>query len=1173
MTSASSKTYSVFFVTRDRWWKRLTFHLALAVLCVLAFCRASYAQSTFGTVLGTVKDPSGSAVPRATVELLNVGTNATRTATTSDDGNYQFVNVEQGRYQLKVTSAGFQTVEVTAFDLSARETKRFDADMKVATQATSVTVEATSVLQTDTSSVAETKGSLELTDLPVAIGSRSNGSTSAFSTLTAQPGVQIDSNNNITVAGATTSQLSFSIDGISSVGPGATAGPLTEMFPSFNAIEEIRISENLNPAEYGGVADVTTVSKSGTNTFHGGAFENVQNNDFNAADTFSHTTPLIKMNDYGIYLGGPVILPKIYNGHDKTFFFGSFERLSLPKEETALLSTPTAAMRTGDLSAYLNTSPQIGGDGVALTGYPGNIIPASQINPWSLALLNTFYPLPNHGDPNAVVNNYIATYSIPIMSAQFDARVDEIISPKHLVFVRYTYKNRRVTDAPGVSPANLQVQIPGTPLVGETSFPEVDNALTAGYNWIISPSLVNEIRVGFTKSHTNATFGVTTQGVANALGLTGPPNGFPEALPSVQTTPEITLAGFMSIPYSPNNDLNASQGTVQISDSLTYTKGKHTIKLGGDFRHLTALFTNVFLNYRLGSYTFTGATLNAAGTAPWLGSGAVAPIAALLLGYPDATTVSTVLDPTTNSWANHYAFFIQDDFKVSSTFTLNYGLRYEYHPVFQDYNHNVANFDPTYTSVQNGQVVHGAVVIPGQSTYALVNPGFAAAVAPDPIITAAQAGIPVGLRFSQKTDFAPRIGFAWKLGNKMVLRGGYGRFIEAPLSLSAIDGWSVEASDVGGFQNSIGGNGLPIYKAPYSFPSNIAQPGTYWYDLATDIHYKDPYVQEWDLTIERDLGQGFGLRVGYDGSHGTNLPTDINLNQIPPNTLGYSTLASSAPYPQYAAISYQTNLGFSNYNSGTISIKKRAGNLQIEASYAFTRNLANTEGSPINASAQPNVNEFGNTLLTDPAHPGLDYGNVSFTRRQRFLTTFLYVLPFGKGRKFLSNSNRFTDALLGGWELSGIWLMQSGPFLTTQTNLDPSGTGYNLCPCNLGNGGRADTVPGVNPYAGQNLAQWINPAAFVDPGSNIGRFGDASQGDVVGPGTKVISASLIKRFQVTEQVRMEIGAQVANLTNHPNYQPPANLNVDVPAFGAITAMQSAEAGGPRQIQLTGRITF
>lgn len=286
MFSACCQKYSDSLIRRERKVARWLLHCAMAVFCLLILCRASYAQSTFGTVLGTVKDPSGSVVGKASVELVNVGTNAIRAAITNEAGSYQFVNVEAGNYRLKVTSPGFETIEFTVFELGARETKRFDAELKVAAQATVVTVEALPTLQTDTSSVAYTKGSLELTDLPVAISSRSNGSTSAFSTLTAQPGVQIDSNNNITVMGATPSQLSFSIDGISSVGPGIIAGPLTEVFPSFNAIEEIRISENLNPAEYGGVADVTTISKSGTNTLHGGAFENVQNNDFDAADTF-----------------------------------------------------------------------------------------------------------------------------------------------------------------------------------------------------------------------------------------------------------------------------------------------------------------------------------------------------------------------------------------------------------------------------------------------------------------------------------------------------------------------------------------------------------------------------------------------------------------------------------------------------------------------------------------------------------------------------------------------------------------------------------------------------------------------------------------------------------------------------------------------------------------------
>src|SRR5579863_10244812 len=241
----------------------LALRITLVVACALSLCLAAYGQSTFGTVLGTVKDPSGSIVPGAKLELVNTGTNAVRTATSGSGGNYQFTNIDVGNYKLRVEAPGLQKSEYQAFDLAARESKHIDIDLQVATQAATVTVEAIATIQTDVSNVAETKGALELTDLPVAIYTRAQGSTSAFSTLTAQPGVQIDSSNNIVVAGALPSQQSLTIDGISSIGPG-TLGALAELFPSFNAIEEIKISETLNPAEFGGVADITTISKSGT---------------------------------------------------------------------------------------------------------------------------------------------------------------------------------------------------------------------------------------------------------------------------------------------------------------------------------------------------------------------------------------------------------------------------------------------------------------------------------------------------------------------------------------------------------------------------------------------------------------------------------------------------------------------------------------------------------------------------------------------------------------------------------------------------------------------------------------------------------------------------------------------------------------------------------------------
>jgi hypothetical protein len=907
-------------------------------------------------------------------------------------------------------------------------------------------------------------------------------------------------------------------------------------------MRKIKISENLNPAEYGGVADVTTVSKSGTNSLHGGLFENFQNTNLNAADTFSHIVTPVKMNDFGVYLGGPVVFPKLYNGHDKTFFFGSFEALRLPKSFQIIESVPSAAMRSGDLTAY-----------------DGTVIPQSQINPYSRKLMDFFFPQPNYGPAGAIANNYLALFNVPINSAQGDMRLDHMINAKHSLFARYSYKNRRNEDYPKDSSGN-----PGSPLVGITSKPEIYNSLTAAWNWVVSPTKVNELRIGFSAVRRGFTTGYTAQQSASALGLNSGPGALPGPLPPGDDTPSLSITGFAG--SRPGNaDINTREGTWQALDTFTWTKGQHTLKFGGDFRYLDALFTNVFSDYRLGSYQFNGA---ATGFSPFAG---------FLMGYPDLTTIATVINPATDAYSLHYAVLAQDDWKVSPSLTINYGLRWEYHPAFRDWNDNLANFDPYYSSTISGQLVKGAVIIPDQAAFVNVNPQFVQSVAPTPVLTAGQAGVPAALRFSSKRDFAPRIGFAWRIGasNKTVLRGGYGRFIETLLSGTAINGWSVGASDVGFFSNSVGDNGLPIYSLPYSFPSNIAQPGTQFFDLASEIKYKDPIVEEWNLTLERDLGKGVGIRVSYNGNHSYNVPTSVNADQPRVNTAGFNSDATQAaiPYPLMAYIATSTNFGFGNYQAGTVSVHKRAAGLQFEASYTLTRNLTNVYGCGTSSTNNFATEGAFSTTLCDPYNPALDYGNAPFDRRHRFLVTFLYDLPFGKGKSLSSSSRKVVNEVIGGWTLSGIVLLQSGPFMTVTTLNDPSGTGYNNLGSLSGNGGRADTVKGVNQYAGQSLDQWINPSAFVDPAGNIGRFGDSQNGSVVGPGTKAISLSLLKRFALTERANLQFGVRAANAFNHPNYAPPSNLTLGVPAFGQISAMQIAEGAGPRQLELTGRFTF
>jgi hypothetical protein len=1116
-----------------------------AVLAAL-FAAISPAQSTFGEFLGTVHDPSGAVVAGCTITVKNLGTSATRTATSDSNGTYTVVNLEPANYEITMEMSGFQKVTHSNLQLLSRQTVRVDGTLTLASQAQAVevNVQAEAPISTEVSNIAESKLGRELIDLPVALSSRASGSTSAFATLTTQPGVEIDNSGQISVAGANVDMLSMSIDGISTMSPRNSA-PLTELFPSFDGIAEIRVSEVNNTAEFGGISDVTTISKGGANQYHGSLFENHQNAAFAARNTFSATVPKLIMNDFGGSFSGPISIPKLYNGKDRTFFFLDWESLRLPFQQVLVENVPSVPLRNGDLSIYptvrdLNGNP-----------YPGKQIPLSAQSDVSRNVLKYLFPLPNAGDPNSVVNNYVSNFPTPIKSDQGDVRLDQNINPKQQVFARFTYKTRQNQLLP--CNCTTPTSLVGTALGGAVQIPQHYWSLTGAYNYVIGPHIVNEFRVGWTGFHQILGFGIKGSTIEDELGLTPYIQQSRQSLEQVSATPSIEISGFQ---YTGRvaSAIQQTQ-TYQFLDNVTMTEGKHTYKFGGDFRYLTALYTSVFASRWLGRFRFSNSVI---------GSTIGNPYAAFLLGVPSSANIGIVTSPDTNAYGKAYAFYAQDDWKITPRLTINYGLRWEYHPMFEDHNYNVAAFLPDYYTGTDGSVVHGAVAVPNEGLK-LINPSFAGSILPTPILTANQAGIPDSLRYSQKTDFAPRVGFAWRVtkDGKTVIRGGYGKFIDAPLGFLILSSWAVEASYVGTFNNSISG-GKAELKFPYPFPSNLAQPGTQEFDLSYALHYRDPYVQQWNFTIERDLGFQTGLRVSYDGSHGTDLSVTTNPDQVPANTHGFDQ--ASAPYPLWYSLVNVENQARSNYESFTVSLNKRLSKgLQFLASYNHAKNLSNAGGwSPGTFSTSGFAGEGGGQT-TDYYHPNIDYGHVAFTRNHRFIANFLYETSS-------HSSNALVNQVLGGWEIAGRMMFQTGPYLSvTAPGADPAGTNF----ANTLNGGdpRADIVSGVSVVPkNQSINQWVNPAAFAIPADNIGRFGNSPVGAIVAPGTQVVSVSIYRSFKYKERLGLRIGASAANLFNHPNYGIP-NLSLGTPAFGTIGSLQNAEDTGPRAIQLGGRITF
>ena len=1089
------------------------------------------AQSTFGSIRGTVQDVSGAVIPGAAITIHSLDENFERDVTTGDSGDFVAENLKPGHYKIAVHHDGFANAVVDSAALEARQDLRIPITLSIATEATVVQVSAApDAINTENGTLSDSKDNQLITQLP--LNNRAT-TTSPLAALSLSPNVQQDSSGNIALSGASSSMVDFSVDGISTANVRQN-GALQDAYPSQEGISAVRVTAFNNSAEFSQVGDVTFTTKSGTNQYHGSIFEYLQNDALDASPYgFSGKAPK-HFNTLGGSLGGPLTIPHLYNGKDKTFFFADYEGNRRTTAVAQQFLVPNEAERNGDLTAL-----------------GGPIIPQSAINPTATALLS-YYPQPNvSGQPNFNYENFQST---PARTDGADIRIDQTITPRQSIYARFSRKN--ITE----DYAN--------PLLPNDSDSVHNRSLLISYTNTLTPKLVNEFRFGFTNAITSVGFPIEGADALNQLHLTGvdiSQHPLTHAFPTFNFS-----AGTGFTPIGRDKTGVTESKTLQFTDNTTWTIGRHTLKAGVDIRRVRYFDVELFLpSDDFGQFTFQPTfTGNAFGD--------------FLEGTP-TTLFFAVSSPDVGGTAWQTGLFAQDEFQLNSKLTINYGLRWQLLPAMQEDGGNLANFDQRNNSivVPNNLTAYLAKEniqnsnLAFQQSFNACNLGYSALPCTN-YVTASQDHLPQGLRNAYFGNFQPRFSLAYRPFNdtKTVIRAGFGIFTMTNLGPLSFNNSGNPTSNLHTYTNTLTTSGSSLIQFPNTAPPTVGvQYGGGGLDQGVDPNYRDPQSNQWNLTVERQLSTNDTLRVSYVGMHTYRLNITEDLNQIPASTTPYLSTAASpyvdprAPYHNWFTLYSTFNAGKANYSAMEVEATHRMSHgLYFDANYTLAKNLADNQGSTPTAFAGE-VN-YG-IPITDRFNIAGDYGNVEGTRRDRFLLSGLYQLPFGTGRAFL-NTGGWKNVLVGGWEMNTVTLLETGPWLTPSisTSLDQSNTNV----VNRGATLRPDVVSN-NFYKGQSRAQYFNLAAFSPTPAGAGRFGNAAVGILEGPGTSAVSLGLAKTFPLTERVNLRFESTFTNVLNHTNFAPPATQIDNTTTFGVLSAPQTAENAGNRTGQVALRIDF
>jgi hypothetical protein len=1059
---------------------------------------SSTAQVPTAVLTGVVKDSSGAVVPNCKVVAINQGTSLSRAAVTDQSGTYRIAPLNPGVYRVEAEARGFKKATMTDVVLEVGSQVRADVELQVGEVSQAIEVASRAALvNTENNQIGGVINQSRVVSLPL------NGRNfMELTTLTAGMGegtgaAAIVNKRAPTAAGMPHQDNNYQLDGADNKEAFFNSWNLG---PSVDAIQEFSIQVGQYSAEFGagGGAVINVVTKSGTNQLHGTLWEFIRNDKLDARNFFltpTQTIAPLRRNQFGAAVGGPII-------RNKMFLFGNYDGSRIRQGSFRSAMLPTADQIGGNMAGYSKTirDPQTG------QPFAGNVIPRTRLDPISQALMK-FYPAPNNPNP---VQNFSANISA---INDYDSglfRYDWRLTQKHDLMVRY-----------GIQEINQYT--PGTfSLVGGLVVPQKPQNLAVNVTSILTPRFLNEARASYSRQIHRQRGQNSGNPIAANAGVPFAPKegsgaGFVEG---------IGLGNTIFSTLGEQQPWFLTVNSFQFYDGVTWSRGKHNIKAGGDVRRHRA---DAFLGTRLNnSYTFSG---------QFSGDG----FTDFLLGTMSASSIALAPNETGRFRRTMMSLYVLDDWKVSPKLTLNIGLRYEYGQVPRELGGLTPSFGPT---LANGQ---GGLRFPKHNTNAAP---FYQRVRPDLGFALLDRET---LFTSDKNNIAPRFGFAYRpfAGNRTVVRGGYGIFYSGPQLMNLV-------------QNSVTGPPAQLWAG---YTSDLSRPTLTWAgdvnnpngSLATAIfgvltspenNWIDGYTQQWSLSVAQEVGKSTVFEVQYLGSKSTHLENSLDYNATQP---GPGNVQTRIPWPKWNRVFGFNSSGASNYHGLLVSAEKRMGKgLMFKTAYTWSKTLAKN-----GARSTGNVGQVQN-----PFNLRLNNGYSVDNVPHRFTGNFLYQLPFGKGQQFGSNVNRALDLILGGWNLAGILTLHNGYHLTAPTvaagNCNSSPT--NLCRPDLL---RSPDLGGnglVAPRWDRDAFDW--PLNTAKHPAQAPRFGSSAMNILRGNAVNTLDAGIFKNFVFKENYRFEFRTELFNAFNHTNFANP-NASVENPNFGRTFSTSI----GPRTIQL------